>query len=65
MQTSFGEQSVLSFQIEFQRVVFTTCGIFVLKLIPEDLGLKKLQSKPTKTDTEGVIESVRINGVSV
>ena len=56
---------MLSFQIEFQRVVFTPCGIFVLKLIPEDLGLKKLQSKPTKTDTEGVIESVRINGVSV
>ena len=56
---------MFSFQIEFQRVVFTPCGLFVLKLISKDLGIKKLQSNPVNPDTEGVIESVRINGVSV
>ena len=33
--------------------------------MPQDSGIKKLQSNPIKTDTERVIESVRINGVSV
>ena len=46
-------------------MVFTPCGLFVLKLISEDLGIKKLQSNPIKTDTEGVIESVHINGLNL